>query len=375
MKLSIILLVAAASAVPQGYNLRTPSGPSFSAGSCGGGQVQHVDGSCVTPQVNSRVFLYNVPPNQASSSRPAYVPKPKLERNIVFVRLPDGAQGPEPIVVPPPRQQHVVFVLNKQSEQGQQVIEVPAPPPSDPEVFFVNYAEGENPTLPGGVDLQTALSAASQGGGQVVGGGGSGGSGGGIGGGFGGGSGGGFGGGIDGGSGGGIGGGFESGLGGSSGGGFGGVLGGSSGGGFAGGIEGGSGGGLDVESEAAVEVVLEMDLLVEATVPLVPPLYMVDHKWQNTSVIGRVAAASAAPQGYDLPTPFGPSFSANSCGGGHDGSCVTPQHLLLPLSVAVKLWEVVAVEVVLGVDVAVEATVPLNPPLDRKWRKHCDSRI
>ncbi|XP_037791910.1 uncharacterized protein LOC119587224 [Penaeus monodon] len=157
MKLLILALVAAASAAPQGYNLPTPSGPSFNAGGCGGGQVRHVDGSCVAPQVNSRVFLYDVPPNQASSSRPANVPKPKLERNIVFVRLPDGAQGPEPIVVPPPRQQHVLFVLNKQSEQGQQVIEVPAPPPADPEVFFVNYAEGENPTLPGGVDLQTAL--------------------------------------------------------------------------------------------------------------------------------------------------------------------------------------------------------------------------
>ncbi|XP_037791906.1 ATP-dependent RNA helicase A-like [Penaeus monodon] len=212
MKLQILLLVAVASAVPQGYNLPNPSGPSFNAGGCGGGQVQHVDGSCVTPQVNSRVFLYDVPPNQASSSQPAYVPKPKLERNIVFVRLPEGGQGPEPIVVPPPRQQHVLFVLNKQSEQGQQVIEVPAPPPSDPEVFFVNYAEGENPTLPGGVDLQTALSAASQGGGQVVGGGGGGGSGGGIGGGFGGG----IGGGIGGGSGGGFGGGSGGGIGGSS---------------------------------------------------------------------------------------------------------------------------------------------------------------
>ncbi|XP_047487123.1 ATP-dependent RNA helicase A-like [Penaeus chinensis] len=218
----ILALVAAASAAPQGYNLPTPSGPSFNAGGCGGGQVRHVDGSCVTPQVNSRVFLYDVPPNQASSSRPANVPKPKLERNIVFVRIPDGAQGPDPIVVPPPRQQHVLFVLNKQSEQGQQVIEVPAPPPSDPEVFFVNYAEGENPTLPGGVDLQTALGAASQGGGQVVGGGGSGGGiGGGIGGGFGGGTGGGFGGGIGGGFGGGIGGGIGVGIGGGFGGGSG----------------------------------------------------------------------------------------------------------------------------------------------------------
>ncbi|XP_042855710.1 ATP-dependent RNA helicase A-like [Penaeus japonicus] len=231
MKLLLLALVAAASAAPQGYNLPTPSGPSLNGGSCGNGQVRHVDGSCVTPEVNSRVFLYDAPPNEGSSSQPPYIPKPKLERNIVFVRLPEGGQGPEPIVIPPPRQQHVVFVLNKQSEQGQRVIEVPAPPPSNPEVFFVNYAEGENPTLPGGVDLQTALSAASQGGGQVVGGGGSGGgSGGGIGGGFGGGSGGG-----------GFGGGFGGGSGGGSGGGFGGGFGGGIGGGSGSGIGGGSG--------------------------------------------------------------------------------------------------------------------------------------
>ncbi|XP_047487129.1 ATP-dependent RNA helicase A-like [Penaeus chinensis] len=234
--LLVLALAAIASAVPQGYNLPKPSGPSFNAGSCGQGQVRHVDGSCVTPVVSRRVFLYDVPPNEAAVSRPKNIPKPKLERNVVFVRLPDGAQGPDPIVVPPPRQQHVLFVLNKQSEQNQQVIEVPAPPPSNPEVFFVNYAEGENPTLPGGVDLQTALSSASQGSGQVVGGGGAGG---GIGGGFGGG----IGGGIGGGFGGGIGGGFGGGFGGGIGGGFGGGIGGGIGGGVGGGSGGGTGGG------------------------------------------------------------------------------------------------------------------------------------
>lgn len=185
--------MAAVSAAPQGYNLPMPS-------NCGGGKVRHVDGRCVTPQVSDRVFLYDAPSNEVSVSPPLYVPRPKVERNIVFVRLPDAAQGPEPIVIPPPRQKHVLFVLNKQSEQRQKVIEVPAPPPPNPEVFFVNYAKGENPTLPIGVDLQTALNSASQGGGQVVGGGGRGGGGGGVGGGIGGGFGGGSGSGTGGGS-------------------------------------------------------------------------------------------------------------------------------------------------------------------------------
>lgn len=142
-------------------------------------------------------FLYDVPPNEAAVGRPKQIPKPKLQRNVIFVRLPDGAQGPDPIVVPPPRQQHVLFVLNKQSQQNQQMTEVPALPLSNPEVFFVNYAAGENPALPSGVHRQ---SSASQDSGQVVGGGSAGvGIGGGFGGGFGGGSGGSITGGIDGG--------------------------------------------------------------------------------------------------------------------------------------------------------------------------------
>ncbi|XP_027223489.2 uncharacterized protein [Penaeus vannamei] len=231
--LLVLALATIASAAPQGYSLPKPSGPSFNAGSCGKGQVRHVDGSCVTPEVSRRVFLYDVPPNEAAVGRPKQIPKPKLQRNVIFVRLPDGAQGPDPIVVPPPRQQHVLFVLNKQSQQNQQVIEVPAPPLSNPEVFFVNYAAGENPTLPSGVDLQTALSSASQGSGRVVGGGGAGG-----------GIGGGFGGGIGVGKGGGIGGGFGVGIGGGFGGGSGGGIGSGIGGGFGGGFGGGIGGGI-----------------------------------------------------------------------------------------------------------------------------------
>ncbi|XP_069993168.1 uncharacterized protein [Penaeus vannamei] len=139
-------------------------------------------------------------PRQVSYGPPPYIPEPTIDTNIVFIRTPEGGQGPDPIVVPPPQQKHVVYVLNKETEQGQDVIEVPAPPASSPEVYFVNYADGENPFLPSGVDLQSALNAASQGGGQVIGGGG------GVGGGFGGsgGVGGSFGGGFSGGFGGGV---------------------------------------------------------------------------------------------------------------------------------------------------------------------------
>ncbi|XP_063593702.1 pupal cuticle protein 36-like [Penaeus indicus] len=143
----------------------------FSSGGCGPGRVLHVDGRCVIPRINRKVYLYDAPPVPVSHGPPPYIPEPTVETNILFIRAPEQGQGPDPIVIPPPRQEHVVYVLNKESPKQQEVIELPAPPASEPEVYFVNYGDGENPVLPSGVDLQTALNAASQGGGQVVGGG------------------------------------------------------------------------------------------------------------------------------------------------------------------------------------------------------------
>ncbi|XP_042855584.1 pupal cuticle protein 36-like [Penaeus japonicus] len=139
-----------------------------SQGPCGGGQVRHVDGRCVTPRVNRRVFVYDVPAN-VQTSGPVNIPEPRVETNILLIRTPEGGLGPQPVVIPPPRQNNVVYVLNKQSSQDQRVIEVPSSGSATPEVYFVNYAEGENPTLPSGVDLQTALQTASQGSGQEIG--------------------------------------------------------------------------------------------------------------------------------------------------------------------------------------------------------------
>jgi len=180
--------------------------------SCGPGEVLHVDGSCVHPHVTRNVFVYAAPKLQATYGPPPHIPKPRINYNVVFVRTPEHPGGLEPIVVPPPQQKTIVYVLTKNGQIGQQVIEVPAGPHQSPEVFYVNYNDGDNPNLPGtGLSLQEALSSASSHQGQVVGGGG-----GGFGGGFGGGHGGGHGGGL----GGGLGGGHGGGLGGGHGGGF-----------------------------------------------------------------------------------------------------------------------------------------------------------
>ncbi|XP_063593917.1 uncharacterized protein LOC134770919 [Penaeus indicus] len=137
---------------------------------CQAGEVRHVDGSCVVPEITRKVFVFSVPKQEREPTDSTVdLPPPKVEHNILFVRLPEGGVGPEPIVVPPPRQENIIYVLNKQGEQGQRVIEVPAHPPTEPEVYFVNYEEGENPTLPGGLDLQTALGSAADATGQFIG--------------------------------------------------------------------------------------------------------------------------------------------------------------------------------------------------------------
>ncbi|XP_066974134.1 uncharacterized protein [Macrobrachium rosenbergii] len=143
------------------------------ATSCGDGQVLHVDGRCVTPQVMRNIYVYDVPEQPRPVGPRPTIPLPKVDHNILFVRLPEGGGALEPIVIPPPQQKNIVYVLNKGTAVGgQKVINVPAPPKSQPEVYFVNYGDGQNPTLPGGVDLQTALnSAVHQGIGQVIGGG------------------------------------------------------------------------------------------------------------------------------------------------------------------------------------------------------------
>ncbi|XP_042879568.1 uncharacterized protein LOC122257992 [Penaeus japonicus] len=141
-----------------------------SEGECKKGEVRHVDGTCVVPVISRKVFVFTVPQQEQETDAPLpELPLPKVEHNILFVRLPEAGEGPEPIIVPPPRQNNIVYVLNKQNEQTQRVIEVPAPPPSEPEIYFIDYEEGENPTLPGGVDLQTALGSASEAGGEVIG--------------------------------------------------------------------------------------------------------------------------------------------------------------------------------------------------------------
>merc|ERR1712105_577860 len=79
-----------------------------------------------------------------------------------FVRTQNSVGGSNAVVVPPPKQKTLFYVLNRRPDAlNQEVIEVPSAPVK-PEVFFVNYDQGDDTQLPGGVSLQQALSQSVQ---------------------------------------------------------------------------------------------------------------------------------------------------------------------------------------------------------------------
>ncbi|MCL4154338.1 UNVERIFIED_CONTAM: hypothetical protein GTU68_002017, partial [Idotea baltica] len=146
-----------------GEGFRSTGGFSHSSSSsCSNGQVLNIYGTCVTPEISSNLFVYTAPERKFDlRANPIEAPTPKVNYNIVFVKTPSTPEGLKPVVIPPPHQKTIVYVLTKDSDiGGQQVIEIPDTGVHTPEVFYVNYEEGENPQLPIGIDLRTALSSA-----------------------------------------------------------------------------------------------------------------------------------------------------------------------------------------------------------------------
>jgi len=139
------------------------AGGSISFGDgCGGGQIRSADGQCITPQITRNLYLYSAPQQTVETLPPSHIPNPKVHLNYVFVRTQNSVGGSNAVVVPPPKQKTLVYVLNKRPDAlNQEVIEVPSNP-TQPEVFFVNYDQGDDTQLPGGVSLQQALSQSVQ---------------------------------------------------------------------------------------------------------------------------------------------------------------------------------------------------------------------
>ena len=117
--------------------------------------------------------MYSAPAQAVEILPPSHIPNPKVHLNYVFVRTQNSVGGSNAVVVPPPKQKTLVYVLNKRPDAlNQEVIEVPSAPVK-PEVFFVNYDQGDDTQLPGGVSLQQALSQSVQQGQTIQGSGGS----------------------------------------------------------------------------------------------------------------------------------------------------------------------------------------------------------
>lgn len=114
------------------------------------------------------MYVFTSPEVKRPFVPPQSLPPPEVEHNVVFIRTPDAGGPPEPIVIPPPRQENVVYVLSKKEQEEPKVIEIPGDGPQTPQVYYVNYDDGDNPVLPGGIDLQSALSAAIDGGGVAL---------------------------------------------------------------------------------------------------------------------------------------------------------------------------------------------------------------
>lgn len=129
--------------------------------SCPKGQLRHGN-RCVVPRINRNIFVFGKddPPEQKSVDLAA-LPFPQLDYNIIFVRS-NPARAPRPLVIPPPQKKTVVYVLEDEYESAEDFVEVPSYPDADPEVYYVKVRPGENPQLPGGIDLQTAYSQAIQ---------------------------------------------------------------------------------------------------------------------------------------------------------------------------------------------------------------------
>jgi len=128
--------------------------------SCPKGQLRH-GRRCVVPKVNRNIFVFGRGDDskEAKSVDYANVPLPELEYNIIFVR-PSSAR--KPVVVPPPQKKTVVYVLEDEPSLSDEILESPSYPEVDPEVYYVKVKPGENPQLPGGIDLHTAYNQALQ---------------------------------------------------------------------------------------------------------------------------------------------------------------------------------------------------------------------
>ena len=125
--------------------------------SCTTGEILNTDGKCVRPVIKRNVFAFSVPESLKPEPPAPVVPNPEIDYDVIFLK---SEQDParNVVVVPPPQQRTLVYILREDPASiAPDVIELPGSATGVPEVFYINYDEGENPELPGGFQLQEVL--------------------------------------------------------------------------------------------------------------------------------------------------------------------------------------------------------------------------
>jgi len=124
---------------------------------CPDGYVLRYDGECVETKVHKRFFIYKSPRDERRDPAIAVLQNPNRNYNYVFVKTPD-VKVKDSLVIAPPKEQTLIYLLAQNQKIQRQVIEL-EDGNEKPELYHVNYSdENENVELPGGIDLQTALS-------------------------------------------------------------------------------------------------------------------------------------------------------------------------------------------------------------------------
>ena len=125
------------------------------------GETKQRNGSCAPAEVTRKISLHSAPKILENGLQGMHS-NPKLHYNFVVVKVPKADENSKHPVVPPPQQKTHIFVLNKETEsENQEYINTPSQH-VESKVFFINYKEGDNPDLPGGIKLQEALSQPEQ---------------------------------------------------------------------------------------------------------------------------------------------------------------------------------------------------------------------
>ena len=115
---------------------------------------------CVSPTVNRNIFIFGRDTaSESKSILQTELPLPRIDYNIIFVRS-SPTKTNRQVAPSHVQKKTVVYVLEEEEEYAEDIFEVQSYPDADPEVYYVKVRPGENPQLPGGIDLdlQSAFS-------------------------------------------------------------------------------------------------------------------------------------------------------------------------------------------------------------------------